>query len=63
MAAVNIHSDSGAQENKSITASTFPPPIHDEVMGLDAMILVILSGNSVQFSYSVVSDSLQPHGM
>ena len=40
MAAVTICSDSGAQENKSVIASTFSPSICHEVMGPDAMILV-----------------------
>ena len=41
MAAVTIHSDFGAQENKvSVTVSFVSPPIWHEVMGLDAMILV-----------------------
>ena len=40
MAAVSIHSDSGAQENKICHASTFSPSICHEVMGPDAMILV-----------------------
>ena len=35
--------DSGAQENKSVSACTFSPYICPEVMGLDAMILVLLS--------------------
>ena len=42
MAAVTVHSDLGAQEIKSITASTFSPSICHEVMGLDTMILVFL---------------------
>ena len=29
-----------AKKIKSVTASTFPPSVHHEVMGLDAMILV-----------------------
>ena len=40
MAVVIIHSDFGAQENKSVTASTFPLSICHEVMGPDAKILV-----------------------
>ena len=40
MVAVTIHSDFGAQENKSVTVSTFPPFISHEVMKPDAMILV-----------------------
>ena len=42
MMAVTIHSDFGAQEEKIVTASTFPPFICHEVLGLDAMILVFL---------------------
>ena len=40
VAAVIVCSDFGAQENKSVTVPTFPPSVHHEVMGLDAMILV-----------------------
>ena len=42
MAAVTVHSDSGAQENKikSVPDCTFPPGICHEVMGPDAMISV-----------------------
>ena len=40
MAAITIHSDFGAQENKSVTISTVSPSICHEVMGQDAMILV-----------------------
>ena len=39
MAAVIIHSDSGAQEKKICPCFHFSPICHD-VMGLDAMILV-----------------------
>ena len=42
MAAITVHSDFGAQENKPVTASTFSPSICHEVMGLDTMILVFL---------------------
>ena len=42
MAAVTMCNDFGAQENKSVTASNFAPSIHQEVMGLDALILVFL---------------------
>ena len=61
---------------KSATLSFLPPSICHEVMGLDAMILVFwmlsfkptfsLSSSafsSVQFSHSVVSDSLWIHGL
>ena len=37
MAAVSVHSDFGAQENKSVTVTTFLPSICHEVMGPDAM--------------------------
>ena len=37
MAAVTIHSDFRAQEEKSVPASTFPPSILHEVMGPDAV--------------------------
>ena len=40
MTAVTICSDSGAQENKSLTVSIVSPSICQQVMGLDAMILV-----------------------
>ena len=40
MAAVTIHSDFGAQENKICHYSTFPPSICQEVMRLNALILV-----------------------
>ena len=43
MASVTVCSDFGAQEIKSVTASTFPPSIYHEVMGLDAMILNFLN--------------------
>ena len=42
MAAVAIHSDFGAQENK-VTVSIFFPSICREVMGPDAMILNFLN--------------------
>ena len=38
MAAVTVHSDYGAQENKYVTASNFSPYICHEVMGPDAML-------------------------
>ena len=41
MTEVTIHSDFGAQWIKSVMASTFPPSIFHEVMGPDAMILVL----------------------
>ena len=40
MAAVNIYSDFGAQENKSVTIPIVSPSVCHEVMGLDAMIFV-----------------------
>ena len=40
MAAVTIHSDSGAQENKICHCLHFFPAICCEEMGLDVMILV-----------------------
>ena len=39
MAAVTIHSDFGAQENKSVNVSTVSPSVCHEVMGLDDMFL------------------------
>ena len=43
MAALTIPSDFRAQEGKSVTASTFSPPICHEVMGPDAMIFIFLN--------------------
>ena len=40
MAAVNVRSDFGAQENKICHCFHYPPSICHEVMGLDALILV-----------------------
>ena len=40
MALVTVHSDSGTQENKSVTVSPFHPSICHEVMGSYVMILV-----------------------
>ena len=41
MAAVTIHSDFGAQEKKICHCFHFSPSICQEVMGLDAVILVL----------------------
>ena len=41
MAAVTICSDFGASKKKSVTVSIVSPSIYHEVMGLDAMILVL----------------------
>ena len=43
MAAVTVHSDFGGQENKikSVTVSAFSPSTCHEIMGLDALILVL----------------------
>ena len=43
MAAVTIHGDFAAQENRVVTVSIVSPYICHEVMGLDAMILVFLN--------------------
>ena len=43
MAAVTVHSDFGAQENKYVTVSIVSPSICHEVMGPDAMMLVFLN--------------------
>ena len=43
MAAVNIHSDFGAQKKLFVTVSTVSPSICHEVMGPDAMILIFLT--------------------
>ena len=40
MAAITIHSDFGAQENKTCHCFHFSPAICYEVMGLDDMILI-----------------------
>ena len=40
MGEVAIHSDLEPKKIESVTASTFPPSICHEVMGLDAMILL-----------------------
>ena len=40
MAAVTVHSDFGAQENKICCCLHFSPSIFYEVIGLDAMIFV-----------------------
>ena len=45
---------------KSVTVSIISPSICHEVMGLDAMILVFVGLH--QFSCSVMSDSVRPHG-
>ena len=42
MAAVTVHSDSEAWENKIFAVSIFPPSICHQMMGLDAMILIFL---------------------
>ena len=57
MAAVTVHSDFGAQENK-IIVSTFFPSICHKVMGLNAMILVFLN---VEFQASFLSHLFHPH--
>ena len=43
LAAVIVHSDFGAQENKVNTISIVSPSICHEVMGLDAMILIFFN--------------------
>ena len=50
---------------KSDTVSTVSPSICPEVMGLDAMAVChgSFQFSSVQFSCSVVSDSLRPHAL
>jgi len=37
MAAVTVCNDFGAQENKSVSVSTFSPSVCHKMMGLDAM--------------------------
>ena len=54
MMAVTIHSDFGAQEEKIVTASTFPPSICHELLGLDAMILVFWMLN-IKLAFSLFS--------
>ena len=41
MDAITVCNDSGALENKFVSASTFSPSICHEVIGLDAKILVL----------------------
>ena len=57
MTAFTICSDFGAQEKKSVTASTFPPSICHEVMGPDAITLVFWM-LSYQPSFSLSSFTL-----
>ena len=53
MTAVTIHSDFGAQENKSVTVSFVSPSICHEVMGSYTMILVFRMLNfKLSFSLS-----------
>ena len=52
MATVTVHSDSGAQVKKSVTASTFSPSICQEVMGPNATILVFERWISSQLFHS-----------
>ena len=61
MAAVNIHSDFGAQENTICTASTFPPSICHDMMGLAAMILFISMLNFKTAFHSALSPSTRGH--
>ena len=61
MAAVNIHSDFGAQENTICTDSTFPPSICHDVMGLAAMILFISMLNFKTAFHSPLSPSTRGH--
>ena len=46
VAAVKVHSDFGAQENKSATVTNFPSSICHKVVGLDAMNVECLFVNS-----------------
>ena len=57
MAAVTICSDFGAQK-KSVTVSIVSPSICNEVMELDAMILVYFN---VEFQASFFTLFFQPH--
>ena len=43
MTTVTVHSDFGAQENKMCHSFHSSPSIFHEMMGLDAMILVLLN--------------------
>ena len=73
MAAVTICNDFGAPQNKVCRCFHVSPSVCYEVMGPDAMILVfwmlsfkpsdVCQFSSFQFSHSVVSDSLWPHGL
>ena len=57
MIAVTMCSDLGAQEN-SLSVSTFPPSICQEVMGLHVMILVFLND---EFEVSFFTLFYHPH--
>ena len=57
MAALAIHSDFGVQENKICHCFHFSPSIYHEVMGLDAMILVVLI-LSLKLAFSLSSFNL-----
>ena len=58
MAAVTVHSDFGAQEKKKfVTVSIFSPSICHEVMGPDAMILVLVYRVLSQLFHSPLSPS------
>ena len=61
MAAVTIYSDFGAPKIKSVTVTTVSPSICHEVMGPDAMILII--GVHVSFSIMVSSGYLPCSGI
>ena len=52
VAVVTICSDFGAPQNKSFTVSIVSPSICHEVMGLDAMILVLMLSLKPDFSLS-----------
>ena len=57
LAVVNTCSDFGAQENKICHHFHFPPSIWNEVMGLDAMILIVWYWLSSQLFHSPLSPS------
>ena len=61
MAAVTICSDFGAQKNKVTTVSTVSPSICHEVMGLDAIVLVIDKYKWVQQTIQAMTPAMKRH--
>ena len=64
MAAVIIHSDFRAQENKSVIVSTFSPSIYHEVMGLNTKISIFFFFDvEFQASFSTLLFLLHPDAL